>query len=77
MIDVSPYNDPNGIVTYEQLDDVIGALRASHGDKLFADGILPEIGQALTASGFRIVASDAGSGLSEWSDSFEQPSQTP
>lgn len=69
VVDVSPYSHPDGIVTYEQLDDVIASLRASHGDKLFTGGILPEMSQALTASGFRVIAQDPPSTLTEWRDS--------
>jgi hypothetical protein len=68
VVDVSPYSEQEGIVTYNQLDDVIDALRASHGDKIFSSGILPEISQTLIEHGFRIISHDAASGLSEWTE---------
>jgi hypothetical protein len=71
VIDVSPYSNYEGIVTYEQLYDVLDSLRAEHGDKIFAAAIPPEMEQVLTASGFRVIAQDASSGLSEWSASGE------
>jgi hypothetical protein len=77
VIDVSLYSQQEGIVTYNQLDDVIDALRASHGDKIFSSGILPEISQALTTSGFHTIAQDTDSGLTEWSGSSDLRSHQP
>ncbi|MGA2319530.1 MAG: hypothetical protein ABSG95_02150 [Solirubrobacteraceae bacterium] len=71
VIDVSPYSHPDGIVTYEQLDEVISALRASHGDVVFTGSVIPEVRQVLTARGFRVVAQDPSSALSEWRDPVE------
>jgi hypothetical protein len=66
VIDVSPYSHPDGIVMYEQVYDVLDALRGSHGDKIFTGAILPEVAHLLAARGFRVVAQDPTSTLSEW-----------
>jgi len=74
VIDICPYSHPDGIVTYEQLDEIIDALRANHADKLFTGSVLPEVSQVLTARGFRVIAQDPSSSLSEWRDSVESQS---
>jgi hypothetical protein len=66
VIDVTPYNHPLLIATYEEVDEVLASLRAGHGDTVFTGGVVPEIGQVLTAKGFRVVAQDPSSSLSEW-----------
>jgi hypothetical protein len=75
VINVSPYSDPDGIVTYEQLDDVLAELRSAHGDTIFTGPIPPEVSNALMARGFRIVAQDAPSALSEWRNPTVSQSQ--
>jgi hypothetical protein len=76
VVNVSPYSNPDGIITYEQLDDVVQALRTSDGDKLFTDGddLLPEVGSALVAKGFRVVATDSVSTTTEWRAPARRPS---
>ncbi len=66
VVDVSPYSHPDGIVTYEQLDDVFAALRAAHGGTIFVGAVQPEVVQTLEARGFHVVAQDHSSMLSEW-----------
>lgn len=66
VIDISPYSHPDGIVTYEQLDDVLASLRSDHGGTVFTGAVVPEVSQFLTSRGFRLVAHDPSSALSEW-----------
>jgi hypothetical protein len=69
VTDVSPYSDPDGIVTYEQLDDVLDALRVNHGSVIYTGVIVPEVDQILAARGFRAVAQDPPSDLTMWRNS--------
>jgi hypothetical protein len=66
VIDVSPYSNPDGIVTYEQVDDVIDELRSNHGEKIYTRAALPEVVDVLSAQGFHQVAVDQSSALVEW-----------
>lgn len=66
VVDVSPYSHPDGIVMYEQLDDVLAALPRGPGDTVFTGPVVPEIAQVLTARGFRVIAQDPSSSLTAW-----------
>ena len=70
VIDISPYSHPDGIVTYEQVDEVIDTLHADDGDTVFTGGVVAEVGQILTARGFRVIAQDPSSSLSMWRESI-------
>lgn len=63
---VSPYSSPEGVVTYEQLDETIAALRAAHGTRFYVStSVFPEISRALAREGF-VAARDRSSGIIEW-----------
>jgi hypothetical protein len=63
---VSPYSSPEGVVTYEQLDETFAALRAAHGTRFYVStSVFPEITGALAREGV-IVARDGNSGTVEW-----------
>jgi hypothetical protein len=66
VVDVSPYSHPDGIVTYEQLDEVLSSLRTAKGNTIFTGAILPEVSTVLTEHGYHIIARDGPSALSEW-----------
>jgi hypothetical protein len=65
VTDVSPYSNPDNIVTYGQLEEVMAALGQAHGTRVYVDaGVYPEISRALAADGFNPVYS--ASGMTEW-----------
>jgi hypothetical protein len=66
VVDVSPYSHPDGIVTYQQLDDVVAALRATHGDTVYTGAVVPEVTQFLAADGFHVFDQDPSSSLTAW-----------
>jgi hypothetical protein len=63
---VSAYSNPEGVVTYEQLDEELEALRDARGTRFYvADGSFPEIPHALASDGFSPTR-DPASGITEW-----------
>jgi hypothetical protein len=72
--DVSPYSHPNEVVTYQQLDDLLAALRDAGGTRFYVSYLaypgswppFPEIPRTLERDGFRPAASDSASEITEW-----------
>jgi hypothetical protein len=63
---VSPYSNPEGVVTYQQLDEVLAELRHAGGTRFYvSDGAFPEIPQTLAIDGFSPTR-DSASGITEW-----------
>jgi hypothetical protein len=63
---VSPYSSSADILTYNQLSEVLDALRRNHGTRFFVgEYTAPEIPKVLSTEGFRAVAGP-GTGLTEW-----------
>ncbi len=65
---VSPYSEIWAIWSREQLAEIVGALRRAHGTRFYLGraGTDPGIPVALAADGFKRVAYDAASELTEW-----------
>jgi hypothetical protein len=76
---VSPYSHPDGVVTYQQLDEVLTALHDAGGTRFYlsnpmlpnttfpgAHATFPEVPRALESDGFRPVSEDPASGITEW-----------
>ncbi len=68
VVNVSPYSEVWAVWSREQLAEIVAALRRVHGTRFYLGraGASPEIPAALAADGFRAVASDAPSQLTEW-----------
>jgi hypothetical protein len=62
---VSPYSSQEDVITYQQLREVLTALHAAGGTRLYLAGPFPEIPQTLTSDGFT-PTTDAASGITEW-----------
>lgn len=76
---VSPYSHPDGILTYQQMNEVLTALHDAGGTRFYvADSTLPnstfpgahatfpEILRILASKGFTPVMTDPASGITEW-----------
>ncbi|MGI8802688.1 MAG: hypothetical protein ACR2KV_11030, partial [Solirubrobacteraceae bacterium] len=65
---VSPYSEIWAVWSHEQLAEILSALRRARGTRFYLGraGADPGIPVALAAAGFRRVAVDAASGLTEW-----------
>ncbi|MCW2667203.1 MAG: hypothetical protein JWN57_2165 [Frankiales bacterium] len=50
-----PYNHPGSVVTMEQLEDVVAALRSGQVEAVFTEPLRGEVEQALAAAGFATV----------------------
>jgi hypothetical protein len=72
--DISPYSHPNEVVTYQQLDDMLAALRQAGGTRFYVSRLtfpgswapFPEIPRTLENEGFRSTATDLASEMTEW-----------
>lgn len=62
VVDVTPYTGSRSIQTSEQLDDVVRALRAAHGEKLFLlpSDTHPDLERALFRDGYAPAAEEPG-----------------
>jgi hypothetical protein len=65
---VSPYSEIWTIWSHEQLDEIVAALRRARGTRFYLGraGTDPGIPVALAAAGFKRIAYDAPSELTEW-----------
>jgi len=72
VVNVSPYSHPSGVLSYNQLDEVTTALRDAHGTRFYLGAsspegmVWPEISEVLRTDGFRPIAYDPASQLTEW-----------
>jgi hypothetical protein len=77
--DVSVYSHPDGVVTYQQLTDLLTSLRDSGGTRFYVtDSMLPntmfpgshstfpEVLRTLASNGFTPRTQDPASGITEW-----------
>ena len=63
---VSPYSHPEGVVTYQQLDELLKALHDASGTRFYVgSSVFPEITRTLTSKGFSPTV-DVASGVTEW-----------
>ena len=76
---VSAYSHPDGVVTYQQLNNVLTALHGAGGTRFYlanstlpntifpgAHATFPEILQVLRRDGFSPTIKDPASGITEW-----------
>jgi hypothetical protein len=76
---VSTYSHPDGVVTYQQLNDVLTVLHDAGGTRFYlanstlpnttflgAHATFPEIPRLLASDGFSPTISDPSSGITEW-----------
>jgi hypothetical protein len=76
VVDVTPYGEGATVVTYRQLDEILGALRRARGTRLYIAAYLygphdsarvyPEVAATLSQRGFAPIAYDPASRLTEW-----------
>jgi hypothetical protein len=62
---VSPYSNQEDVVTYQQLNGVLTALRAAGGKRFYTAPTYPEISRTLADDGFT-PRTDPASGITEW-----------
>jgi len=63
---VSPYSNQEGVVTYQQLNEVLTALHDARGRRVYAVPAFPEIAGTLKSDGFSPTIADPASGITEW-----------